>query len=301
VTADGSVELPAPQRPARVERIPLGIAYMVGATVMFASSSAIAKWQIATYPVGELMLVRTLASLAICALIILPRSGLAVFRTRRPGAHLLRAVSQGTAQTLIVLAFSLMPLASAFAINFSAPLFATLASAVVLKEKVGAVRWGALLAGFLGVLIVTSPGTDTFQLGALLALMNAVLYGTVTAGVRGMTATESTETLTMYQMVLLTAFFACLLPLGVKWPTVEDALMMAGSGVMNGLGQYWWTRALHLAPASAVSPFYYFMLVWAAILGFLFWGDVPTLGLLVGSSIVAGSGMFLLWRESGRR
>jgi drug/metabolite transporter (DMT)-like permease len=103
----------------------------------------------------------------------------------------------------------------------------------------------------------------------------------------------------MYQMVLLTAFFACLLPLGVKWPTAEDALAMVGSGVMNGVGQYWWTRALHLAPASAVSPFYYFMLVWAVILGFLFWGDVPTLGLLVGSSIVVGSGLFLLWRESG--
>jgi drug/metabolite transporter (DMT)-like permease len=269
---------------------------------MFATSSAIAKWQVSIYPVGEFMFVRTAASLATCALIILPQTGLAVFRTQRLRAHLLRNASQGTSQTLIVLAFSLMPLASAVAINFSAPMFATLASAVFLKEAVGAPRWTALLAGFFGVLIVTGPGTDTFQLGAALALCNAILYGTVTAGVRGMTATESTETLTMYQMTLLTLFFFVLmLPLGVVQPTGGDVLAMIAAGVTNGFGQYWWTRALHLAPASAVAPFYYFMLVWAVLLGFLFWGDVPTLHLLIGSSVVVGSGLFLLWRESARR
>src|SRR6185312_15967365 len=129
---------------------------------------------------------------------------------------------------------------------------------------------------------------------------NAVLYGTVTAGVRGMTATESTETLTMYQMLLLTIFFAFFLPFGLTIPTTQDALAMTVAGVMNGFGQYWWTRALHLAPASAVTPFYYFMLVWAILLRFLFWGDVPSVGLVLGSSIVVGSGLFLLWREAGR-
>lgn len=301
MTADGSVDLPKPDKvSARVERIPLGIAYMIAATVVFATSSAIAKWQVSVYPVGEFMALRTLASLATCALIILPRTGLTVFRTQRLRAHLLRNGAQGVSQTLIVIAFSLMPLASAIAINFSAPMFATLASALFLKEAVGGARWMALLAGFLGVLIVTSPGTDTFQIGAVIALSNAVIYGTVTAGVRGLTATESTETLTMYQMVLLTAFFMLMLPLGVTMPTAQDALAMVVAGVLNGFGQYWWTRALHLAPASAVSPFYYFMLVWAILLGLVFWGDVPTASLLIGSSIVVGSGLFLLWREAGR-
>jgi drug/metabolite transporter (DMT)-like permease len=83
-------------------------------------------------------------------------------------------------------------------------------------------------------------------------------------------------------------------------PTAIDAAAMLGSGLMNGVGQYWWTRALYLAPASAVAPFYYFMLVWAMLFGFLVWGDVPTLSLLIGSAIVVGSGLFLLWRESGR-
>jgi drug/metabolite transporter (DMT)-like permease len=194
-----------------------------------------------------------------------------------------------------------MPLAGAMAINFSAPLFATLVSALVLKEAVGWARASALAVGFLGVLIVTNPGADTLQVGALFALANAVMYGSVTAGVRGMTRTESTETLTMYQMVLVTAYFALFVPFAYVVPTWPDFLMLAANGVFNAFAQYWWTRALHLAPASAVTPFYYLSLVWAMIMGFLIWGDVPTAGLLVGSGIVVGSGLFLLWRETGAR
>ena len=75
---------------------------------------------------------------------------------------------------------------------------------------------------------------------------------------------------------------------------------MVANGVANAIGQYWWTRALHLAPASAVTPFFYFSLVWAIIIGFVIWGDLPTIGLLIGSAIVVASGLFLLWRESRR-
>jgi drug/metabolite transporter (DMT)-like permease len=243
--------------PEREERIPLGIILMVGAGLLFAGSSAASKWLVATYPVGEILWTRTVVSLIALSLFVLPRAGLAVFRTRRPGAHLMRGLSQATSQTLLIIAFSLMPLASATAINFSAPLFATLASVFLLKEGVGTARWMALLVGFLGVLLVTGPGADMFQAGALYALGNAVLFGTVTAGVRGMTKTESTETLTMYQIVLLSAAYTLMLPLGFVTPGWGDALLMLCNGVANAIGQYWWTRALHLAPASAVAPFQY--------------------------------------------
>ena len=76
---------------------------------------------------------------------------------------------------------------------------------------------------------------------------------------------------------------------------------MIGAGVLNGFGQYWWTRSLSFAPPAAVGPFYYFSLVWAMVLGFVFWGDMPTLALLAGSAIVVGSGLFLLWHESGKK
>ena len=288
-------------KPARREHIPLGIAYMVAATILFAASSAASKWLVATYPVGEVLFTRTAVSLITCALFILPRTGFAVFHTQRLSHHVMRSVSQGFSQTFLLIAFSLMPLAGAIAINFSSPLFATLVSALLLKEAVGMARWAALLVGFCGVLIVTNPGADSFQIGALFALANAVLYGSVTAAVRGMTATESAETLTLYQLTLLTAFFTLLLPLGWVTPTPADALWIVFNGASNAVGQYWWTRALHLAPASAVAPFYYLSLIWASVLGFAVWDEIPTISLIVGSAVVVASGLFLIWRESNAR
>lgn len=294
------VEEQVPKRPARRDHVPLGIAFMLAATVMFSGSSALSKWQVVEYPIGEVLFVRTVTSLLVCSLLILPAAGLGVFRTSRRYDHFMRGIAQAASQSFIIIAFSMMPLAGAVAINFSSPLFATLASALVLKEAVGPARWSALIVGFLGVLIVAGPGADSFQIGALFALSNAVIYGSVTAAVRGMTATESAETLTMYQMVVLTCVFAALLPFGFKMPTLSGGALMMANGAANALGQYWWTRALHLAPASAVTPFFYFSLVWAIIIGFFVWGDVPSVGLLAGSAIVVGSGLFLLWRESRR-
>jgi drug/metabolite transporter (DMT)-like permease len=288
-------------RPMRREHVPLGILYMVAATIVFAVSSAVSKWLVASYPIGEVLFTRTAVALLTCALFILPHTGLTVFRTRRLRHHVLRSVSQGCSQMFLLIAFSLMPLAGATAINFSSPLFATLASALLLKETVGLARWLALLVGFGGVLIVTEPGAGAFQVGALFALANAILYGSVTAGVRGMTTTESAQTLTLYQLALLTAFFALLLPLGWTSPTPVDAAWIVFNGVSNAVGQYWWTRALHLAPASAVAPFNYLSLIWASILGFAIWGDVPTVSLVIGSAIVVASGLFLFWRESNAR
>ncbi len=289
---------PAPARPERQDRATAAIGLMLGATFVFTCTSALSKWLIETYPIGEVLFSRVFVPLIGLAIIVLPRTGLAVFHTQRFKGHLLRGASQSCSQTFLLIAFSLMPLASAVAINFSAPIFATLASIILLRETVGIARWSAILVGFFGVLIVTSPGTDTFTVGALFALANAVMYGTVTAGVRGLTATESTQTLTLYQMLLMSAAFSLMLPFGFVMPTWTDAGWLILNGVGNGLAQVWWTRALHLAPTSVVAPFQYFSLIWAMLLGFAIWGDLPTVSLLVGAAIVTGSGLFLLWRES---
>jgi drug/metabolite transporter (DMT)-like permease len=286
---------------ARIDRIPLGILFMVSATAMFAISSAISKWQLESFSVVEVLSYRAIGSLAVVAALILPRTGLGVFRTERLGQHLGRNGTQCVAQCCIMLAFSMMPLAGAVAINFTSPLFATLFAALYLKEKVGWARAVALAAGFVGILFVASPGVDSFRLGALFALGNAVLFGSVTAAVRGLSKTESTETLTMYQMVILAVAFTLPLPFFFTWPTATGLLILVGNGMINGLGQYWWTRSLSLAPPAAVGPFFYTSIVWALLLGFLVWGDVPTLGLLVGSAIVVGSGLFLLWHESAKK
>jgi len=271
---------------------------MIASGAVFNCANAASKWLVASYPIGEVLFSRSLVALLTMALFILPAAGWTVFRTQRLRAHAMRATSQVGSQTMLLIAFSLMPLAGATAIMFSSPIFSTLASAYFLRERVGPARWGVLLIGFLGVLVIANPGADSFQIGALFALGNAVLFGTVVAGVRGMSATESTETLIMDQLTLLTAAYALALPFGFIMPAGFDALVMIGSGVGNGAAQYLWTRAIHLAPTSAVVPFQYLQLVWAMLLGFAIWGDLPTAALLIGSAIVIGSGMFLFWHET---
>jgi drug/metabolite transporter (DMT)-like permease len=287
---------------ARAEHVPLGIAYMLAATLVFAVSQALSKWLVAELSFAEVLFYRAIGALALCSLLILPQTGLAVFRTRRLGAHIGRNITQAVAQSFFIIALVTMPLGGVVAINFSSPIFAALFASLYLHEKIGGARGLALIVGFVGVVLVASPAAGALNIGLAFAVANAVMFGSVTAAVRGMTATESTETLTMYQMVLLTAGFTVALPLfGFTWPTAATTGLLLLNGLLNGIGQYWWTRALSLAPPAAVGPFYYFTLVWAMILGFLVWADLPTVSLLAGSAIVAGSGLYLLWHEKTRR
>lgn len=287
---------------ARRNQIPLGIAYMVASTVMFAGGNAAVKWQLETYPLGEVAFCRTLFAFLTVALIVLPRAGLSVLRTNRYREHVQRGLSQFGSMLCWMLAVSALSLGAATAIGFAAPLFTTLLSIVVLKEKVGIHRWSALLLGFVGVIVITDPGPGMLTYGALFALGNAILISTVAIAIRRMSLSESTETLTFYQMSIILLCTACLLPFGFSMPTWYDALMLALAGIGNGIAQFWWTRSLSLAPPSAVVPFNYLSLVWATLLGFAIWGDVPTPALLIGSAIVVASGLYILWRETrGRR
>jgi drug/metabolite transporter (DMT)-like permease len=286
------------QGKTRSDDVPRGIVCMVIATILFSGASAASKWLVGLYPVGEVLCLRSFASLIAGAAVILPVSGLSAFATHRPRDHLARGLSQSISQLCLLLAFSLMPLAGAVAINFSAPLFAALVSIVWLKEPAGFARGAALVIGFVGVLIVTNPGTNSLTLGALLALTNAVMYGTVTVAVRGMTRTESANTLVIWQLTVLAFFHSFLLLFGWRSPSRIDAVMLFGTGFTNAIGQWFWTKALQLAPAPAVTPFYYLMLVWALMFGFFIWGDVPSLSLLVGSAIVVITGLFLFLREA---
>jgi drug/metabolite transporter (DMT)-like permease len=292
--------LDSPKSAIRRDNVPRGIMCMIAATLLFALTHALAKWQVAAYPVGQVMFLRSLLSLLVCAAVVLPFTGLSVFATKRAGAHIARGLSQSVSQTCSVIAFSLMPLAGAIAINFSAPLWAALLSIVWLKERAGPMRWAVLLTGFCGVLIVANPGVDAIQIGALFALANAIMYGSVTVAVRGMSATETTNTLLMWQMLTVAVFHCPLLLLGFTWPTGLDWTIFVAGGLTNVTAQFFWTRALQLGPATAISPFYYLMLAWALGIGYLAWGDVPTPALLIGSAVVVVSGLLLLWHETKR-
>ena len=286
------------QGKARSDDVPRGIVCMVIATILFSGASAASKWLVGVYPVGEVLCLRSFASLIAGAAMILPVSGLSAFATHRPRDHLARGLSQSISQLCLLMAFSLMPLAGAVAINFSAPLFAALVSIIWLREPAGFARGAALVIGFVGVLIVTNPGTNSLTLGALFALTNAVMYGTVTVAVRGMTRTESANTLVIWQLAVLAFFHSFLLLFGWRSPSTIDAVMLFGTGFTNAIGQWFWTKALQLAPAPAVTPFYYLMLVWALMFGFFIWDDIPSVSLLIGSGIVVTTGLFLFLREA---
>ncbi|HVC50822.1 MAG TPA: DMT family transporter [Stellaceae bacterium] len=286
---------------ARRNQLSRGILYMVVSTVAFAGVNAVVKWEIAKYPIGEVAFYRSLFAFVTVAAMVLPRRGIAVLRTNRLRAHLGRGVSQFGSMTCMFIALSLMPLGSATAVSFAAPLFTTLLSIVILKERVGIHRWSALLIGFIGVVVIARPGAGAIQPGALFALANAVLISSVAIAIARMSVTESAETMTLYQMAIITLCTLTLLPFGFVRPGWHDAAMLAAAGAGNGIAQMWWTRSLSLAPPSAVVPFNYLSLVWAMILGFAVWGDVPGPDLIFGAAIVVGSGLYILWRETLRR
>src|SRR5215212_2430413 len=149
----------------RRNKIPRGIAYMVASTVMFAGVNAIVKWELETYPIGEVAFFRSLFAFLAVAAMILPRTGISVLRTRRYREHLQRGLSQFGSMTCMFVAFRMLSLGSAIAISFSAPLFTTLLSILILKERVGVHRWSALMAGFVGVLVITHPGAAMLNAG----------------------------------------------------------------------------------------------------------------------------------------
>ena len=174
---------PAPRPTERHENIPLAILFMVGSGAVFTCSNAATKWLVAIYPIGEVLFTRTLVSLIFLGAFILPTAGFVVYphaavrRARDP-----RRLAGRPRRPCWRSRSAMMPLAGVTAIMFSSPIFSTLASIYFLHERVGAARWIVLLIGFLGVLVIAAPGADSFQIGALFALGNAVLFGTVVVG-----------------------------------------------------------------------------------------------------------------------
>jgi drug/metabolite transporter (DMT)-like permease len=286
------------------EEIRTGIFYMVGAVFVFSVVNALVKWEEARYPLDEVVFFRCLFALIPCTALVLSAGGFATLRTHRLGEHVGRALLQFVSMTSIFAAFGMMPLADAIAIGFSSPLFLTMLSIPLLGERVGRHRWGAVLVGFAGVLLMARTGGFSgggLSLGAGLALASAAIGAAVTIAVRRMTLTEASATLVTYQALFTTILSALLLPFGWRTPGWQDGLMLAAIGVSSGVGQYWWTQAFRFAPAAVAAPFSYLSLVWSLLWGYLVWGDLPTTGLLAGGAVVVASGLYILYRETVRR
>jgi drug/metabolite transporter (DMT)-like permease len=196
------------------------------------------------------------------------------------------------------LAFILLPLAEATAIGFSVPLFATLLAAVVLGERTGWWRWGAVVVGFVGVLVIVQPGSGHIGgVGGLVALGAALTTGSVTLAIRRLGATEAAATTVFW------FGFSSLVPLGLAMLFVAKAhdpqtfAVIFGFSLAGGLAQLLLTGSLRLAPVALVMPMDYFALIWASLLGWLIFAQLPSHWTAVGVPIVIGAGLVILWRE----
>lgn len=219
------------------------------------------------------------------------------WRMKHPYAVHLRAICGLLAGVLGIFAFTTIPLAEAYAIAFLAPFLATLASILLLKERVGPWRWLAVAAGFGGILLVVRPGFRELAPGHLAALGIALASTATIIILRTIAADEKRTSLVGMPLTYALVFnFFAMLP-GFAWPTPSQLFTMLAAGAIGSIGQVTLIAALRAAPASQVAPVQYSQLGWAVLIGFVFYGDLPDGLATVGLALLVASGLLTLVRE----
>jgi drug/metabolite transporter (DMT)-like permease len=172
-----------------------------------------------------------------------------------------------------------------------------------LGEVVRLWRWCAVFVGLLGVLVMLSPhvgqaaGDAQSAVGALFCLIAAFLFGIAMTQVRHMAATETTASLVFYYSVIATLVSLTTLYWGWIVPSWDQLAVLVGLGICGGIAQILMTESFRYAAASVLAPFSYVSMIWAVMIGFLWFGEVPELIVLAGALIVIGAGLFVIWRE----
>ncbi len=275
-----------------------GIAYALVGVLVFSIQDAMAKWLTADYAVMEILFFRGLFALIPCALIVSRTGGRASLRTRRLGHHLGRAALLMGALVCYYLAIRSMPLADAVAISFSAPLFMTALSVPLLGEHVGARRWAAVVVGFVGVLIVARPGSGAFDAAALLVVAASLFYAGAMIATRSLNRSESSGAIMFYFTLTSIVASAGFVPFQWVTPTPADAALLAALGLIGGFGAFFVVESFRHAPVAVIAPFDYSGLVWAALFGFVLWGDVPGPAVLTGAAVIVASNLYIIRREA---
>jgi drug/metabolite transporter (DMT)-like permease len=277
-----------------------GIVMMLVATLLFTVMDSIAKSLTASYPVQQVIWARYFFQFALMLLLI-PRLGIAgLLWTKRPGVHITRGLLLTVATGCMITAISMVPLADAYTITFTAPFLVTVLSIPLLKERVGWRRWTAVLVGFAGVLIVFRPFAAPVHWAMLLPLITAACFAVYQILTRKVSY-DSRETAFMMLFYLAwvgTAVMTAVVP--AYWQPVApgDWAWMVGTGALGATGHLILIRALRIAPASVLSPFIYSQIVWALGIGYLWFGDTPNAWMLIGCSVIVASGIYVFYREA---
>lgn len=276
-----------------------GMLCMLGAVSILSIMDAIVKWLAKDYPTMQIVFFRN-AFAFLPTILYLMASGLTLrdLRTRRIGGHFIRAALGVGAMITFFYALGHMPLADVIAIAFAAPIFMTALSIPLLGEKVGLHRWTAVVAGFAGVLVMVRPGASGFDWVALIALASVILYALAMIQIRVLSRTESSASIVFYLALFGTLFSAAFLPSQWVTPDPSGWTLLILVGLLGGSGQILLTQAFRLAPVALVAPFDYSAMIWAVGLGWLLWGDVPGLTTLVGATLVAAAGLYIMQREA---
>lgn len=282
----------------RVDDTGRGIVFMLLAVGLFAVMDALVKWLGTTYPTMQLVFFRSLFALVPLAVLVFRSGSLAALKTRNPLGHALRAFYGITALSLFFYAYVHMPLADVIAISFAAPIFVTALAVPLLGEKVGRRRWSAILVGFAGVVVMVRPDSGVFDRIALIALSGTVLYALVMVSLRKLSRTESSAAIVLYYSLTSTVVAGAFMPFQWVAPDPEGWVLLIALGLIGGLGQIAMTNAFRFADVSVVAPFDYTAMIWAALLGYFIWGDVPGANIWTGVAIVVASGIYIVHREA---
>jgi drug/metabolite transporter (DMT)-like permease len=286
-----------------------GIALKLVSAVLFAVMSALIRYLGARYPIGEVVFYRSAFVILPVVIVYAWRGELAAtVRTERPLGQASRGALSIVGMFCNFGALARLPLIEANAISFTSPLISVALAALVLKERVRIYRWSAVTIGFIGVLVVLAPHFSGDELALAMASATSVagviyaLAGSVTnAGTmiqtRHLTKSETTSSIVFYFSLICALAGLVTWPFGWLTPSGIEFAALAAVGFLGGAGHILLTESYRYASASMVAPFDYTSMIWALVLGYAFFGETPTVMIVLGSAIIAAAGLFVIWRE----
>ncbi len=288
---------------ARPDRPGLGIGLMLLAMFLLASMDAIAKHLTETLAVPQILAIRFWIFFTF-ATVLVSRKGFArTVRSARPRLQIVRALILVCEMTGFIFAFSVMPLAAVHAIAAVSPLIVMALAALFLGEAIGPRRWAAVAGGFVGILIIIRPGVGVFEPAAAVAFAAALGWAVYQVLLRAVARYDSAETTTFFTASVGIVCFSCVAPFVWTAPTPVEWLWLGAIGALGSVGHFLRPAAYRYADAATLQPFGYAMPIWAAIMGWLVFRNLPDLWTFVGGGVVIASGLYALWRErvAGKR
>jgi drug/metabolite transporter (DMT)-like permease len=272
------------------------ILLMLATMAVFVSTDSIAKYLMRSYPVAEVTWARFVFHLPVVVALMAGQGAIRVVRTKRLLLQLARSLAQLMSTAIFFVAIAFMPLATAIAIGFVQPLLVTALSVPLLGEKVGPRRWAAVATGFVGALVIVRPGVG-MDWAALLPLGMALCSAFYQVMTRRVAAVDSPATSVFYNAILGALAMSAVAPFDWRPPDAAGWALFAIVGVLGASGHLLLIHAFTRAPASLLAPYTYTQLVWATLLGFALFGDLPDGWTLLGATIIVGSGLYVIYRE----